>query len=111
MRPLVAFQSIRLVEAFATSVTSERLFPRVYAQVTLQVSVYGKAFLAVLARIRPFSCVDFLVHFQAVSPVETFPTLFTVKWTDFSVETLMVPQQLLKSEALPTDITHVGSHT
>lgn len=107
----MALQSISLVEAFATSVTPERLFPRVYAQVTLQVSVDGKAFVAVLACIRPFACVDFLVHFQAVSSVETFPTLLTVKWADFSVETLMVPQQLLKSEALPTDITRVGSHT
>lgn len=107
----MAFQSVSLVEAFATSVTSEGLFPRVYAQVTLQVPVDGKAFVAVLACVRPFSCVDLLVHLQAVSSVETFPTLLAVEWADFGVETLMVPQQLLQSEALPTDITHVGSHT
>lgn len=108
---LVALQRVRLVEAFATSVTSERLLPRVYAQVTLQVSVDGKAFVAVLARVRPFSGVDLLVHFQAVSPVKTFPALLTVKWADVCVETLMVPQQLLQSEAFPTDVTHVGPDT
>lgn len=49
VRALMAFQGISLVEAFPTSVTSERLFPRVDAQVALQVSVYGEAFAAVLA--------------------------------------------------------------
>lgn len=111
VRPLVALQRVRLVEAFAASVTSERLLPRVYAQVTLQVSVDGKAFVAVLARVRPFSGVDLLVHFQAVSSVETFPALLTVKWANLRVETLMVPQQLFQSEALPTDVTHVGPDT
>lgn len=107
----MAFQGIRLVEAFAAGFTPERLFARVYPQVPLQVSVYGKALAAVVAPVRPFACVDLLMHFQAVSSVETFPTLLTVKWPDLGVEALVVPQQLLQGEALPTDITCVWPHT
>lgn len=67
--------------------------------------------MAVLAGVRPLPRVDLLVHFQAVSSVETFPTLPAAEGARASVETLMVPQQLLESEALPTDLTRVWSHT
>lgn len=109
--PLMAFQSVSLVEAFATSLTPERLFPCVYAQVALQVTLYCEAFVAVLAVIGPLSRVDHLMHFQAMGSVEALTTLFTAKRADLSVETLVVPQQLLKSETLPTDITGVWSLT
>lgn len=111
MCPLMAFQSVSLVEAFATSFTPEWLFSRVNAQVALQVTLYCKAFVAVLAVKRPLSCVDHLMHFQAVGSVEALSTLFAAKWPDLSVETLVVPQELLQGETLPTDITGVWSLT
>ena len=109
--PLVAFQRVGLVEAFTTRLAPERLFPCVYAQVALQVTLYCEAFVAVLAVIGPLSCVDHLMHFQAVSSVETLSTLLTAKWPDLSVETLVVPQELLQGETFPTDITGVRSLT
>lgn len=109
--PLMAFQSVSLVEAFATSLAPERLFPRVYAQVALQVTLYCEAFLAVLAVIGPLSRVDHLMHFQAVGSVETLSAHFTAKRPDLSMETLVVPQQLLQGETLSTNVTDVWSLT
>lgn len=109
--PLMAFQSVSLVEAFATSLAPERFFPRVYAQVALQVTLYCEAFVAVLAVIGPLPRVDHLMHFQAVGSVEALTALFTAKRPDLGVETLVVPQELLQGETLPTNITAVWSLT
>lgn len=109
--PLMAFQSVGLVEAFATRLAPERLLPRVYAQVALQVTLYCEAFVAVLAVIGPLSCVDHLMHFQAVSSIKTLSTLFTAERPDLGVESLVVPQELLQGETFPTDITGVWSLT
>lgn len=38
VQPLVVFQSVALVEALAASLAPERLFPRVYAEMALQVA-------------------------------------------------------------------------
>lgn len=109
--PLMAFQSVGLVEAFTTRLAPERLLPRVYAQVALQVTLYCEAFAAVLAVIGPLSCVDHLMHFQAVSSIKTLSTLFTAERPDVGVESLVVPQELLQGETFPTDITGVWSLT
>lgn len=109
--PLMAFQSVSLVEAFATSLAPEWLFPCVYSQVALQVTLYCEAFVAVLAVIGPLSCVDHLMHFQAVGSIEALSALFTAKRPHLSVETLVVPQQLLQGETLSTNITGVWSLT
>lgn len=63
MCPLMALQSVRLVEAFAAGFAPERLFSCVYAQVALKVPLYGKAFVAVLAVKCPLSRVNHLMHF------------------------------------------------
>lgn len=105
--PLVSFKSVSLVEAFATSLTPEWFFPRVYAQVALQVTLYREAFVAVLTVVGPLPGVDHLVHFQAMGSIEALATLFTAEWADISMETLVVPQQLLQCETLPTNITGV----
>lgn len=111
VRPLMVFQRVRLVEAFATSFTPERLFPRVYAQVALQVALYRKAFVAVLAAVRPLFCVDHLVHFQTVCSLKALPTLFTVEQPHLGMETLVVPQEPLQGETFPTDVTGMWSLT
>lgn len=41
--------------------------------------------------------------------VEALSTLFTAKRPDLSVETLVVPQELLQGETLPTNVTGVRS--
>lgn len=46
-----------------------------------------------------------------MSSVEALSTLFTAKRTDLSVETLVVPQEVLQGETLPTNITGVWSFT
>lgn len=109
--PLMVFQRVRLVEAFATSFTPERLFPRVYAQVALQVTLYRKAFVAVLAVVCPLFCVDNLVHFQAACSLKALPALFTAERPHLSMETLVVPQELLQGETFPTDVAGMWSLT
>lgn len=73
--------------------------------------MYCEAFVAVLAVISPLSRVDHLMHFQSVGSVEALTALFTAKRPDLSVETLVVPQELLQGETLPTNITGVWSLT
>lgn len=111
VRPLMVFQRVRLVEAFATSFTPERLFPCVYAQVALQVTFDREAFVAVLAGVRPVFRVDYLVHFQTVCSLKALPALFTAEQPHLSMETLVAPQELLQGEAFPTDVTGMWSLT
>lgn len=93
--PLMPFESVSLIEAFPTSLTPERFFPCVYTQVALQVALYCEALVAILAIVGSLPGVHHLVHFQAMGSVEALPALFTVKRPHFSMETLVVSQELL----------------
>lgn len=105
--PFVALQCVGLVEALATGVTFEGLFPGVYSHMPLQITRDCEALVAKLTVIGPFSRVNHLVHLQTVSAVETPSALLTGERAHVAVETLVIPQQLFQSEAFSTDITGV----